>query len=115
MSRQAAGQHDSPCPSPRRAREARRAVLLTTSALAVATYAALTLSDASQWTCAAERASAQGQSQKRCGCPIMPDERVLLWCQSPLRPELCGACTVVTATGKRDGRPCVSLPYEIPR
>ena len=52
------------------------------------------------------------QSQKPCGCPVMPDERILLPCKSTVRPEACGACSVLTADGKRTGRPCVALPYE---
>lgn len=92
-----------------------RASWLATCGLALAACAALSITDASRSACAAQDASAEGQSLKRCGCPILPDERILLPCQHPVRPELCGACTVVTPAGKRDGRPCVSLPYEIPR
>ena len=101
-------------------------------ATCLAACAVLTLSDASRsaWAASldsardavlsevertAQEAPPEGESQKRCGCPVMPEEHVLLPCQDPARPERCGSCTVVTSTGKRDGRPCVSLPYETPR
>ena len=60
----------------------------------------------------ADAARAASESQKLCGCPVMPDERILLPCKSTVRPEACGACSVLTADGKRTGRPCVTLPYE---
>ncbi len=52
------------------------------------------------------------EHKKPCGCPVMPEERILLPCKSTVRPEACGACSVLTAEGKRTGRPCVTLPYE---
>ena len=59
-----------------------------------------------------DAARAAPESQKLCGCPVMPDERILLPCKSTVRPEACGACSVLTEDGKRTGRPCVTLPYE---
>jgi len=88
---------------------------LATCGLVLAVCAALALSDASRPACAAQETSPEGESQRRCGCPLMPEERILIPCQDPARPERCGSCTVVTAAGKRDGRPCVGLPYESPR
>lgn len=52
------------------------------------------------------------ESKKPCGCPVMPGERILLPCKSVVRPDACGACSVLTDDGKRTGRPCVTLPYE---
>ena len=48
------------------------------------------------------------QSNKRCGCPIAPDEAILIPCKS-VYPDQCGACSVTMANRQREGRPCLTL------
>jgi len=51
--------------------------------------------------------AAQG-SGKKCGCPVSSGEKILIECRS-VDENACGACSVVTASGSREGRPCVTL------
>ncbi len=46
---------------------------------------------------------------KKCACPVMPGETVVLPCSSQLDPQSCGVCSVMTAEKKRDGRSCIAV------
>lgn len=46
---------------------------------------------------------------KKCACPVTPDEKVLIPCGSVVDPGSCGVCSVITASGKRDGRSCITV------
>ena len=54
-------------------------------------------------TCTAEATG------KKCACPVMPGETVVLPCSSQLDPNSCGVCSVLTADRKRDGRSCITV------
>ena len=50
------------------------------------------------------------QSGKTCGCPVTPEEKILIPCKSTVDPQSCGACSVMSTDGKRIGRPCLAVP-----
>lgn len=78
-----------------------RRSLRISACLVLLAWAALAPGDAVRSTC-------EAQPGRKCGCPMMPGERVLIECRS-VDPDLCGACAVVTPGGQREGRPCVTI------
>ncbi|MBI3087727.1 MAG: hypothetical protein HYY91_02400 [Candidatus Omnitrophica bacterium] len=48
--------------------------------------------------------------KRRCACPMVPGEQLLIACSSVVDPQSCGVCSVMSADGTRDGRSCITLP-----
>ena len=46
---------------------------------------------------------------KKCACPLAPGESVFIPCSSVNNPDVCGACSVLSADGKRSGRTCLTI------
>ena len=54
--------------------------------------------------------SVEAKGAKKCACPISDEEKVVIPCSSVVDIDSCGACSVVSPKGHRDGRSCVSIP-----
>ena len=86
----------------RRRRGLRLAFALAIPILAIATYAMVNMGGPALATCFAQ------SGHKKCGCPVASGEKILIPCNS-VDSDSCGACSVITASGQREGRPCLAL------
>ena len=53
---------------------------------------------------------AEAKGGKKCACPVSDKEKVAIPCSSVVDSSSCGVCSVVSASGQRDGRTCITLP-----
>lgn len=88
-----------------RPQAARRRLLIVASLLGLAILVFMPNASRAP-TCLAE---AKG-GKKKCACPVSEKEKVAIPCSSVVDSSSCGVCSVVSASGQRDGRTCITLP-----
>ena len=84
----------------------RRLVVIAVIGIAATLLTWQTCSFSQQPVGVARPAEAPG---KKCACPVMPGETVLIPCSSQLDPTSCGVCSVMSTDRKRNGRSCITI------